>query len=65
MNTNNTHWLTIKDTSKWLGVTKQTVRNWISQGKFPAYQINLRGRILMKQEDIQAAIEAGELKRKK
>jgi len=52
-------WLTVKSAAEWLGVTEQTIRNWINEGIFPAYQINPRGRgrILIKEEDIVAAME--------
>jgi len=52
------HWMTIQSAAKWLGVTEQTIRNWIDEGLFPAYQINPRGRsrILIKAEDIIAAM---------
>ncbi|MFC1964819.1 helix-turn-helix domain-containing protein [Chloroflexota bacterium] len=65
MNINNTNWVTIKDAAKWLGVTEQTIRNWIAQGVFPAYQINPRGRILIKAEEVKDTIEAGKLKPKR
>jgi len=61
---NNIQWLTLQNAARWLGVTKQTIRNWIDQGVFPAYQITPRGRIFLKSEDIQDAIENGKLRPK-
>jgi len=58
-------WLGIQDAARWLGVTRQTIRNWINQGLFPAYQINPSGRVFIKAEDIQDAIENGLLRPKK
>lgn len=61
----NDTWMTIKEVSQWLKVTDQTIRNWIAEGTLPAYQVNKRGRILIKEEDIQGVIEAGEFKPKR
>ncbi|MBU2608099.1 MAG: helix-turn-helix domain-containing protein [Chloroflexi bacterium] len=58
-------WLGIQDAARWLGVTRQTIRNWINQGIFPAYQITPSGRVFIKAEDIQDAIENGPLRPKK
>ena len=57
------HWLTIQSAANWLGVTEQTIRNWIDADVFPAYQINPkgRGRVLIKAEDIAAAMEKGRI----
>lgn len=62
---NDIRWLTIKGAAQWLEVTEQTIRNWIKQGVFPAYQINPTGRILIKKEDIVEAIEGGRIVRRK
>ncbi len=55
----NIKWLTVKGAAQWLGVTEQTIRNWIKQGVFLAYQVNPQGRVLIKMKDIVEAIERG------
>lgn len=57
-------WVTIKGAALWLGVTEQTIRNWIKQGVFPAYQINPQGRVWIKMEDLVGAIEGGRIVRR-
>lgn len=44
-----------------LGVSGQTVRNWIREGVLKGYRLNPGGRMLVKQEDLQDAIEKGRL----
>lgn len=58
---NDIRWLTVKGAAQWLGVTEQTIRNWIRQGIFLAYQVNPQGRVLIKMEDLVEAIERGEI----
>jgi len=58
---NEIKWLTVKGAAQWLGVTEQTIRNWIRQGLFPAYQVNPQGRVLIKMEDISSTIEEGRI----
>lgn len=50
-------YLTIKQVAQLLGVHDNTIRNWIREGIFPAYQLNPSGRILLKSTDIEKAIE--------
>lgn len=59
--TSQIQWLTIQRAAKWLGVTEQSIRNWIDDGVFPAYQMNPRSRVLIKAEDIIAAMERGRI----
>ena len=54
-------WLTIQHAASWLGVTEQTIRNWIDDGTFPAYQMNPRSRVLIKAADIIEAMERGRI----
>ena len=54
-------WLTVQSAADWLGVTQQTIRNWIDDGVFPAYQINPGGRIHIKAGDIVEAMEKGQI----
>ncbi|MFC2059156.1 helix-turn-helix domain-containing protein [Chloroflexota bacterium] len=65
MDSNEIKWLTVKGAALWLGVTEQTIRNWIDQGVFAAYQMNPRGRIFLKVADIEEAIEKRRLSPKK
>ena len=50
-------YLTVKQAADFLNVTDGTIRNWIREGVFPAYQVNPGGRILLKSSDIEKAID--------
>ena len=52
-------WLTIQGVADWLGVTDQTIKNWIDGDVFPAYQVNPRGRVLIREQGVAGAIERG------
>ena len=53
--------LSTTEVAEQLGVTSQTVRNWIRDGLIRAYRLNPAGSILVKQEDLERAIEEGKL----
>lgn len=65
MSINEINFLTVKEVAKWLGVTEATVRNWLDDELFPAYQMNPRGRIFIKESDVMEAIKNGQLRPKK
>lgn len=53
--------LSTTEVAELLGVSSQTVRNWIRAGVLKGYRLNPSGRMLVKQEDLQDAIEKGRL----
>ncbi|MFC2059463.1 helix-turn-helix domain-containing protein [Chloroflexota bacterium] len=65
MDTREVVWLTIQGAAQRFGVTEQTIRNWIDRDVFPAYQMNPRGRVLIRVADIEEAIMKRRLTPKK
>lgn len=53
--------LTTGEVAEMLGVSGQTVRNWIRAGVLKGYRLNPSGRILIKQEDLEDAVEKGKI----
>lgn len=52
-------WLTYKEVAEHLGVAKQTVYNWASQGKIPRHK---RGRVVrFRRSEIDEWMEAGRI----
>jgi len=51
--------LTTTEVAEMLGVSSQTVRNWIDRGILKAYRLNPSGMLLIRQEDLDNAIEKG------
>ena len=52
-----TKFITIKDTSLILGVSKQTLRNWDAQGKLKAHRHPFNNYRVYKVEDIEKIID--------
>lgn len=51
-------WLTISDVADWLKVSEPTIRNWIQDGVFPIHRVNPRGKILILESDVIAAMSS-------
>lgn len=50
-------WISLEDTATYLGVTKDTIRNWIKKGYIPAYKIGRKWKF--KISEIDAWVESG------
>lgn len=55
----NPKYLTIAQAAKYLGVHHQTVRNWIRTRILKGYRLHPKGRIFLRLDDINNAIEMG------
>ena len=61
--------MTIQQAADYLGYSTQTVRNWVCWGILPSYQLTMNpskgksrpGRILVKKEDIETALDEGRI----
>lgn len=54
----NERWASLEETAEYLGVTKDTIRNWIKKGNIPAHKI---GRLWkFKFSEIDEWVESGE-----
>ena len=61
--------MTIQQAADYLGYSAQTVRNWVGWGILPSYHLTMNprkgksrpGRILVKKEDIETALDEGRI----
>ena len=54
-------YLRVAEVAKLLNVHENTVRNWIRSGILRAHQLNPGGRIIIRSEDVDKAIDRGRI----
>lgn len=47
-------WLTIDEAAEYLGVSRRAIHRYIKERSLPAYKSKVRGRTLLRQEDLDA-----------